>query len=429
MPRLLSVLLLLLALAPCAWAEDGALQLSVDGKTPKLQDGLQLASDGKVWITTADLRVALDVIVKPMIPRPPQGKRSDRRRERGGWLLCGPDRCGVYHGEVLGEPNAPTFELAKAVKLLGVRHNTKKNVHSLQTSGGRWAAKEPKRARLGMLVPDVALTFLDGSTHRLRDARGKRLLLMTWASWSPSRTKLDAWRSVIAHRAGESVIVVFAALDVEGEKHVRDYAQHAGTARIAVDPYADLARAFPMTDVGRWYYVDELGVLRAEGTKANEEALAWIDLHIKEAAVTRPAPPPRRTPRVDLGVLRERVKAEPKAVAPRLALLRHLDASGQAEKLVHARALVEHHPSSAPFGFRLAALHLEAGAFATALEVLDAARRRVPGAWYLRKQYWALWKPSRYYAGAIDTAWEKAQRKLEEKEFGRIRGPGRRRKR
>jgi len=33
--------------------------------------------------------------------------------------------------------------------------------------------------------------------------------------------------------------------------------------------------------------------------------------------------------------------------------------------------------------------------------------------WTLRKQYWALAHPEHFYAGPIDLAWQKAQRKKE----------------
>ena len=36
---------------------------------------------------------------------------------------------------------------------------------------------------LSLEAPDFALPDLDGTIHRLSDYRGKRVLLVTWASW------------------------------------------------------------------------------------------------------------------------------------------------------------------------------------------------------------------------------------------------------
>ena len=85
--------------------------------------------------------------------------------------------------------------------------------------------------------------------------------------------------------------------------------------------------------------------------------------------------------------------------------------------LEQARALVTAKPKVPAHAFRLAALLLDAGDASAALKVLDDARRRTPGAWYLRKQYWALWQPNRFYAGAIDTKWIKEQSKRERDEL------------
>ncbi len=419
--------LLLLCLAATAAAADDKPRLRLDGKDITLAGGLQRDSQDRVWISAGDLRRALDVIVKPLIPRPPQGRKPDRRREREGWLLCGRERCATYKGKVQGSLAEPAFELGKAAKLMGYAYKRKGAVHDVRTPRGGWSVPQPKRGRLGSQMPDFALTFMDGGTHRVREARGKRLLLVTWASWSPTRKALDPWRTVIESRGDKDLILVLAALDVEGEEHVRSYAQFAGAVNVAIDRNAELARHLPLRDVGHWYYIDELGVLRAEGTKPDDDALAWIDLHLAEKPVVREPPKPGRTPKVDLTVLRERVEAQPKRAEPRLALLTALgtDATHAAERLAQARALVEQHPKSAPFAFRLAALLLDAGDRSEALRVLEDARRRVPNAWYLRKQYWALWQPSRYYTGPIDVAWEKKQRKREELEFGKL---GRRRR-
>ena len=421
---MLRAVLLLIVLAGAAVATAGEPpRLRVDGKDVTLAGGLQRTADGRVWITAEDLRSALDVVVKPLIPRPPQGRRPDRRREKGGWLLCGRDVCDTYRGEVQGSTANPAFELARVAKQLGMTHAQREGVHRIERNKGGWAPPKARRASLGRLLPDFELTFLDGSTHRVRDARGTRLLLVTWASWSPTRAQLDPWRVAMEQRADRNVILVLAAIDVEGAEHVRDYAQFAGAVNVAIDRNADLARHLLMNDVGHWYYVDELGVLRAEGSKPDADALAWIDEHLEEKPTVRAAAPAGRTPRAELTVLRERAAAQPKRAEATLALLAALQGDEHAaERRRLAEALVAQHPKVAPFAFRLAALRLDAGDREGALRALDEARRRVPGAWYLRKQYWALWQPNRYYMGAIDAAWEREQRKQEEKEFG---NPGR----
>lgn len=45
------------------------------------------------------------------------------------------------------------------------------------------AASERRRALTSLSAPDFALPDLSGKTHRLSDHRGKKVLLVSWASW------------------------------------------------------------------------------------------------------------------------------------------------------------------------------------------------------------------------------------------------------
>lgn len=420
--RLRDLLLALLVLSPglsrAAGAEDG-LQLRVDGKPVALRAGLQRSADGKVWITTDDLVEALGIVVRRLIPRPPEGTRARPRNTGDPWVLCGPDTCNPYDGELRDASTEPAFDLARVARLLGHRLRVRGQVHDLTTDRPR--KTRSAHARVGRIVPPLTLSFRDGTTQTLGAVAPKRLLLVTWATWSPARDQLEAWRTYFETRIDRDLVLWFVALDIEGEARVKDYAAPAGDTPIALDRQADLARILPLQDVGRWFFIDELGVLRAEGARLDETSRLWIDLHLEEAPQERTptTAKPRRTD--PLAVLRERVAAEPNSVPARLALLDALGDTERAEAIRHAEALVEIKPKFAPFAFRLGSLQLDADDPASALDVLEAARRRAPATWYLRRQYWALLEPLRYYAGPIDTAWERAQRKEEELAFGRRR--------
>jgi hypothetical protein len=45
------------------------------------------------------------------------------------------------------------------------------------------AAEERKRALGGLEAPDFTLPDVEGVPHRLSDLRGRKVLLVTWASW------------------------------------------------------------------------------------------------------------------------------------------------------------------------------------------------------------------------------------------------------
>jgi len=414
---------LLICAAALAWtvagtarAEDGP-GLALAGKPIHLKSGLLRTGDGAVWIARSDLEAALSAHAKQLIPRPADGRRRRQRAQKQSWILCDASRCGVYRGETSGTHANPFFDLAKAAKVLG---------YGLRQRAGRYDLIPPtraartagvRRARIGARVSDLTLTFADGTRRRIAGQRGKRLLIMVWASWSPTRALLGPWRASLTVRNESDLEVWFVALDVEGARHVRGYAPLHYGIPIAIDRNADLARIFRLDKVGRWFLIDELGILRAEGDEFAAPDRIWLDEHLREEVVKSKTPALAARRAGNLPELRARVEAEPDSVPARLALAEALaEAPGGAhvrEAIRNARALVALRPQSMPFAFRLTGLLLDTGDRMRAVNALDEARRRTPRLWTLRKQYWALVHPERFYDGEIDLAWQKVQRKKE----------------
>lgn len=403
--------LLLLALS-AGWAHgEDAPGLWLDGEPRALQYGLGRTADGRLWIHVDDLRGALGVIVKRLIPRPPAGRWPQPHRERDSWILCNAQRCVTWRGRTLGAERQPTFDVARVAGALGYRVRTRPD--SVRLTSPRPARPRTRwRASIGSRVGDLTLPCLDGRTRRLAEYRGRRLLVLTWASWSPTREELDAWRSGWPRPDQTKLDLLYVAVDIEGERYVRDHVDVGFDEVIAVDRNADLARRLYFNDVGHWFLVDEVGILRAEGERLGETERRWIELHFDEPLVDLPPPPPTQLDS-DLAALHRQVAAAPRDAAARVALSEALERSDPAAARAQAAALVELKPESAPFAFRLARLHLDAGDLPGALRALDEGRRRLPHSWILRKQYWALEEPTRFYSGAIDLEWQRQKRREE----------------
>jgi len=391
------------------------LVLVVGERRPVLRDGLQQTADGAIWITLHDAQEALTLRAKRLIPRPLSGRRPVARRERDDWVLCDAEGCTTYDGTLLGTTDEPAFDLERLARPLGYRLTRNGGQVRLRPPAGR-EARGAARGHLGNLAPDLVLKDLDGVARSLRSHPGRRVLVVTWAPWSPTRDLLATWAVHHEQRASRKLDLWLVALDVEGAERVKDFVPTGFQAPILLDRRADLARTLPMNDVGYWFLIDELGLLRADGEKLDAVALQWIDLHLGEplaapleARVGLPAP--------DLAALRASVALAPKVAGPRIALRDALGAEQRAEALAVTSELIALQPQVAAHAFALAALQLDAGEITAALASLDEARRRTPGAWYLRKQYWALWQPNRFYMGPIDVAWQKEQRKRERDEL------------
>ena len=65
------------------------------------------------------------------------------------------------------------------------------------------------------VAPDVELPDADGNPFRLSSLRGKKVVMVAWASWCGCRFDLPLWQQLRERWSREGVEVVTVALDVE----------------------------------------------------------------------------------------------------------------------------------------------------------------------------------------------------------------------
>ncbi|WP_430392374.1 TlpA family protein disulfide reductase [Dyella sp. 20L07] len=93
----------------------------------------------------------------------------------------------------------------------------------LVAAAGGWLQHASHRARVpegvhvaetGEIVPDLALTGLDGKEHRLSEYRGRRVLLNFWATWcGPCLQEMPALVKAQTNIGENGPIVVGIAMD------------------------------------------------------------------------------------------------------------------------------------------------------------------------------------------------------------------------
>jgi len=119
----------------------------------------------QLWITTADLKRATRFEVKPQgvcrdeLCFPLQKARLQEfvhKDEGGSWFNM------TAFAELVHQPVA--HDAALGTWYFGLRSDQRQQLSSLQ-------------------APDFTLPDLQGKPHRLLDFRGKKILLVTWASW------------------------------------------------------------------------------------------------------------------------------------------------------------------------------------------------------------------------------------------------------
>jgi len=120
---------------------------------------------GQLWITTADLKRATGFEVKP------QGVCRDE--------LCFPLPKAKQQDFLRKEPRATWFNLMAFATLA-----RQPVAHDEALSVWYFGLRSDQRQTLSSLeAPDFTLPDIYGKPHSLSDFRGKKVLLVTWASW------------------------------------------------------------------------------------------------------------------------------------------------------------------------------------------------------------------------------------------------------
>ncbi len=120
---------------------------------------------GQLWITTADLKRATRFEVKP------QGVCRDE--------LCFPLPKARQQEFIHKTPPMTWFNMTAFAALV---HQPVAHDEAIAT--WYFGLRSDQRQQLSSLqAPDFTLPDLQGKLHRLSDFRGKKLLLVTWASW------------------------------------------------------------------------------------------------------------------------------------------------------------------------------------------------------------------------------------------------------
>jgi len=126
-------------------------------------------------------------------------------------------------------------------------------------------------------APDFALKDRTGKTVKLSDFRGKKVMLVTWASWCGCRLDVAAWQPIYEELRGENFELISVAQDTAGEAAagpIFDAAKVTYTS--IVDTQHLISSLYNFVNVPSAAWIDEQGkIVRInEGTYAKQHKLA-----------------------------------------------------------------------------------------------------------------------------------------------------------
>ena len=156
------LILALMAVLPAS-AKEQRTTIVYDDQATDVSSGGEDAN--QLWITTTDLKRATRFEVKPQgvcrdelcFPLPKSKQQTFLREESGKkWFNL------TAFAQLVHQPVA--HDAALATWYFGLRSDQRQGLSSLQ-------------------APDFTLPDLRGKPHRLSDFHGKKILLVTWASW------------------------------------------------------------------------------------------------------------------------------------------------------------------------------------------------------------------------------------------------------
>lgn len=167
-----------------------------------------------------------------------------------------------------------TFNLAAFARLRGqpvVRDD----------AGSAWvfgqAVPERRAAAESLEAPDFELPDLDGRVHALSEYRGKKVLILSWASWCGCRYDLPVWQATYDELKDEEFVLISVATDSGGAEAAGEWLQAAGATNPAlIDERLVVTELYGLVNVPNAVWVDEEGhiVRPAESAGAID---VWMD--------------------------------------------------------------------------------------------------------------------------------------------------------
>jgi thiol-disulfide isomerase/thioredoxin len=113
----------------------------------------------------------------------------------------------------------------------------------------------------GQLAPDFAFTLPDGTTQKLSELRGKKVLVNFWATWcAPCRTEMPDLQQVLGE-AGDGVMILGVNKGEQSDL-IGPFADEVGVGFTLIpDPQASIAGRYAAINLPTTYFINSDGTI------------------------------------------------------------------------------------------------------------------------------------------------------------------------
>ena len=138
-----------------------------------------------------------------------------------------------------------------------------------------------------VVAPDFVLPDRKGKTVKLSDFRGKKVLLLSWASWCRCREDLGGWETLYQDLKGKNFELVAVAEDTEGEAACGKYYDQAkATYTTLIDKQHVVSSLYKMVNVPMGVWIDEDGMIVRPAEVAYSRPVAMLSIKVDGARYT-----------------------------------------------------------------------------------------------------------------------------------------------
>lgn len=259
---LMSMLTITLVASFHSYVQSGTITILTPGGTAELAHAQ--ITDGDLWVTPEELRRVLKFELKP------EGACCG--------AVCIPIDRTPAAGNVRDVDGTTLLNLSKLARKL--REPVVAEAEQGVFSFGEVPAVRAADAASGA-APDFALPDRTGKIVHLSDFRGKKVFLVTWASWCGCKLDLAGWQTLYEELRDKNFHIVAVAEDTAGEAAAGEWYDKAkATYTTLIDRDHVVSSLYHMVNVPTGVWIDEQGHIARPSEVAYSRDVALMSIKV-----------------------------------------------------------------------------------------------------------------------------------------------------